>query len=132
MTSAESSPENSESGRPGHSYSITFLPANATFQVNPDRLPYGHHGRPGSILDVASAAGVTIEHACGGFGACATCHVIVRQGLDSCAAPSEEEQDRLDEAFGVTPLSRLACQCVPDGSADVVVELPRHGRNAVD
>ncbi len=114
---------------PRQSYNITFLPAKVTVEVDPGRLPYGSHGRPGSVLDVALAAGVSIEHACGGFSACATCHVIVREGTDSCGQPDEQELDRLDEAYGATPQSRLGCQCVPDGSCDVVIEIPRWGRN---
>lgn len=114
---------------PRQSYKITFLPANVTVEVDPEQVPYGSHGRPGSVLDVALAAGVSIEHACGGFSACATCHVIVRDGTDSCGQPDEQELDRLDEAYGTTPQSRLGCQCVPDGSCDVVIEVPRWGRN---
>ena len=34
-------------------------------------------------------------------------------------------------APGLTPQSRLACQCVPDGSQDLVVEIPSWNRNAV-
>ncbi len=98
-------------------------------EVNPDALPDGHVGRPGSILNLALAHGLEIDHACGGVCACATCHVIVRQGLDTCNDPSDDEEDQLDEAAGVTPKSRLACQCVPNGTQDVVVEVPAWNRN---
>lgn len=98
-------------------------------EVNPDALPDGHVGRPGSILNLALAHGLEIDHACGGVCACATCHVIVRQGLDTCNDPSDDEEDQLDEAPGVTPKSRLACQCVPNGTQDVVVEVPAWNRN---
>ena len=37
----------------------------------------------------------------------------------------------LDNAPGLTPDSRLACQAVPDGSADIVVRIPDWNRNAV-
>ncbi len=92
--------------------------------VDPQQLPTGVDGRPGSILSLALAHGVEIDHACGGVCACATCHVIVHAGLGSCNPPSEDEEDQLDEAAGVTPRSRLACQCVPDGTQEVVVEVP--------
>ena len=129
MNSPERQGEAGAGRLPRQSYKITFLPAKVTVEVDPGRRPFGSHGRPGSVLDVALAAGGSIEHACGGVSACATCHVIVRDGADSCGQPDEQELDRLDEAYGATPQSRLGCQCVPDGSCDVVIEVPRWGRN---
>jgi 2Fe-2S ferredoxin len=110
---------------PKGTYRVRFLPDGVTVEVDPERIPYGQHGLAGSILDVGLGNGVELEHACGGFGACGTCHVIVREGMESCGEPSEQEQDRLDQVFGVTPESRLGCQCVPDGSCDLVVEIPQ-------
>jgi 2Fe-2S ferredoxin len=113
-------------------YTLKIIDANGREHVialDPAKLPAHHTGQPGSILDLALANGVDLDHACGGVCACSTCHVIVRQGRDACNEPSEEEEDRLDEAYGVTPLSRLACQCVPNGSHDVVVEVPSWNRN---
>ena len=52
-------------------------------------------------------------------------------GGRSCGDASEEEEDMIDSAPAVRPTSRLACQCVPDGSADVVIEIPSWNRNAV-
>ena len=100
-------------------------------EVDPARIPYGSHGRPGSILDIALAHGVEIEHTCGGVCWCTTCHVIVREGLAACNAASEAEEDRLDHAYGLTPQSRLACQCVPDGTREIVVVVPGWNRNLV-
>jgi ferredoxin, 2Fe-2S len=120
--------------RAGGPYRVTFVDETGrehVVPVDPARIPYGHDGEPGSLLDIGLAHGVAIEHACGGVCACATCHVIVRSGGESCGEPSESEEDQLDRAYGVTPHSRLACQCVPDGSADVVVEIPAWNRNAV-
>ena len=97
--------------------------------VDPAGIPYSDHGLPGSLLDIALAHGVDIDHACGGVCACGTCHVIVRAGFEACNPPSDAEEDRLDEAYGVTPNSRLACQCVPDGTEDLVVEIPAWNRN---
>jgi 2Fe-2S ferredoxin len=57
--------------------------------------------------------------------------VIVRQGLASCPPATEDEDDQLDNAPGLTPQSRLACQTVPNGSCDVVVEVPGWNRNLV-
>lgn len=124
--------EPSRAALPARPFRITFLPAGITFEADPARFPYGSHGLPGSILDLACGAGdIGIDHACGGVCACSTCHVIVREGLDSCGETSEAEADQLDNAPGVTPRSRLACQTVPDGSRDLVVEVPGWNRNAV-
>jgi 2Fe-2S ferredoxin len=57
--------------------------------------------------------------------------VIVREGEPSCNEATEDEEDMLDLAPGLTPQSRLACQCVPDGSTDLVVEIPSWNRNLV-
>jgi ferredoxin, 2Fe-2S len=97
--------------------------------VDPARIPYGHAGRPGSILDIALAHGIDLDHACGGVCACATCHVIVREGFAACNEAGDAEENQLDRAYGLTPQSRLACQCVPDGSRDIVVEIPAWNRN---
>lgn len=97
--------------------------------VDPARIPYSRHGRPGSILDIALAHDIEIGHACGGVCACATCHVLIQAGLDSCNPATDAEEDRLDAAPGVTPRSRLACQCVPDGTQTVVAVVPAWNRN---
>ena len=112
---------------------ITFLPAGKTIEIDPGAIdPVGHHeGEPGSILDWADQHDIPIEHACGGFAACSTCHVIVREGLETCNETSEDEDDMLDEAPGLTLQSRLSCQCIPDGSKDLVVEIPAWNRNLV-
>ena len=112
-------------------YKLTFLPANVTVEVDPARVPYSRDGQKGSILEIALGNGIDIDHACGGVCACSTCHVIVKKGLESCPAASEEEEDQIDNAPGLTPQSRLACQTVPSGATDVVVEIPRWNRNLV-
>jgi 2Fe-2S ferredoxin len=70
-----------------------------------------------------------LDHACGGVCACSTCHVIVHEGLESCNEATDAELDQLDEAPGLTPKSRLGCQCVPDGTRDLVVEIPEWNKN---
>ncbi len=119
----------STAGSTSRVFRITFLPSNRTVTVDMRDLPYGHEGQPGSILDIALRHGVDIDHACGGVCACSTCHVIVREGLESCSPPGDEEEDQLDNAYGLTPRSRLACQCVPDGTRDLVIDLPSWNRN---
>jgi 2Fe-2S ferredoxin len=116
---------------PDRPYKVTFLPVNKTVDVDPKELPYSRDGAKGSILEIALGHDVEIDHACGGVAACSTCHVIVREGLESCQEPSEAELDQLDNAPGLTPKSRLACQTVPNGSRDLVVEIPSWNRNLV-
>jgi len=116
---------------PTRKYKITFLPMSKTIEVDPDKFPYDHNGLPGSILDVALGNGIEIDHACGGVCACSTCHVVVTKGLDTINEALEEEEDQLENAPDLRPNSRLACQCVPDGTSDVVVEIPEWNRNLV-
>lgn len=115
-------------------YRITFHTPDGeekTVEVDPTKAPFGRHGEPGSILDISEAHGIEIDHACGGVCACSTCHVIVRQGFDTFEEASEDEEDQLDLAPGLKPTSRLACQAVPDGTSDIVVEIPKWNRNHV-
>jgi 2Fe-2S ferredoxin len=121
--------------RPTKPYTVTFIDEGTgerkTYRMDPATFPFGEIGLDGSLLSVAQEAGVEINHSCGGVCACSTCHVYVIEGQKSCSRASEDEEDMLDEAPAVTPESRLSCQCVPDGSADVVVVVPRWNRNQV-
>lgn len=112
-------------------YTITFLPINVTIEVNPDDLPYGDTGLPGSILDIALKYGVDIDHACGGVCACSTCHCVVQDGEESLSEMSDGEDDQLSYAPGLTPTSRLSCQSVANGTRNLVVYIPNWNRNAV-
>lgn len=120
---------------PTRKYTVTFIEKEYdethVVEVDPERIPYGRTGLPGSLLDIALAADIDVEHTCGGVCACSTCHVIVRQGLASCSEATDDELDQLDNAPGLTVQSRLSCQCVPDGTMDLVVEVPAWNRNAV-
>jgi 2Fe-2S ferredoxin len=108
-------------------YKVTFLPANTVVTADSARYPCGSHGEAGSVLDIALAHGVEIEHACGGVGVCGTCHIIVRAGKLNLSPPSDDEMDVVDMAPGNTVDSRLACQAVVRG--DVTVEIPGWNRN---
>ncbi|HKB36520.1 MAG TPA: ferredoxin, partial [Gemmataceae bacterium] len=55
---------------PKTKYRITYMPSGKVFEVDPEKLPYGRHGLPGSILDISEAAGVELDHSCGGVCAC--------------------------------------------------------------
>ena len=113
------------------SYALTIRNSGQRIVVDPEKVPYGGTGIAGSILDVALSHGVDIDHACGGVCACSTCHVYIESGEASCSQASDGELDMLDLAPNVKPNSRLACQCVPDGSSDVVIEIPPWNRNLV-
>jgi 2Fe-2S ferredoxin len=117
--------------RPTKRYKVTFLPMAKTVEVDPSVERFGHDGLPLSILDIAEGAGIEIDHSCGGVCACSTCHVYVREGSESCNPSSDDEEDQLDNARGRELDSRLGCQCVPDGTEDVVVEIPAWNRNLV-
>lgn len=83
-----------------------------------------------TICDVALANGVEIEHACEKSCACTTCHVYIREGMDSLNENTETEDDMLDKAWGLDPDSRLSCQAMV-GDADLVIEIPKYTINMV-
>lgn len=63
------------------------------------------------VMEVIRDWGVPLKAECGGACACATCHVYVDEAwVDQLHPPSDEEIDRLDDAFAVEPTSRLCCQ----------------------
>ncbi|MEO5668593.1 MAG: 2Fe-2S iron-sulfur cluster-binding protein, partial [Bdellovibrionota bacterium] len=116
--------DNSGVEKPKKAYTITFLPMNVTVDVDPAKIPYDDHGIEGSVLEIAMGNGIDIDHACGGVSACSTCHIIVKEGLDTCNEANDAEYDQLDNAPKTTFQSRLACQTVPNGSRDVIVQIP--------
>ena len=65
-----------------------------------------------SVCDNLLNNDIEIEHACEKSCACTTCHVIVREGFSSLSPSSEDEDDLLDRAWGLTPVSRLSCQAI--------------------
>ncbi|MCL5953347.1 MAG: 2Fe-2S iron-sulfur cluster-binding protein [Nitrospirae bacterium] len=81
-----------------------------------------------SILEAAKAAGVPLEHNCGGVCACSTCHVIVEDGFDRLSVMEEDEEDQLDRAEGLTLKSRLGCQARING--DISVRIPPCSRGS--
>jgi 2Fe-2S ferredoxin len=110
---------------------VTFIIDGETHvaEFEPGQLEYSNHGKPESLLDVAKNFDIALEQACGGNCACTTCHVIVREGAQNLSEMEDDEADRLDTAWDLTPQSRLGCQAVVTG--DVVCELPMYTRNYV-
>ena len=97
-------------------------------EFDPTRAPFQSDGQPGSILDVLLGHEMFLEHACGGNCACTTCHIIVKKGMEYLSENTEEEDDLLDKAPGLTPTSRLGCQAViRDG--EVIIMIPRYTIN---
>ena len=64
-----------------------------------------------TLMEAGRDANLGIEGTCGGSLSCATCHVIVAPAwFPKTGAPSEDEVDMLDLAFGLSETSRLGCQ----------------------
>lgn len=98
---------------------------------HPDLCPEGktfEADTAASICDNLLDHGIEIEHACEKSCACTTCHVIVREGFSTLEPSSEDEDDLLDRAWGLTPVSRLSCQAKP-GDAKLVIEIPKYTIN---
>lgn len=84
-----------------------------------------------SLLEVAHQNGVPLEGACEGSLACSTCHVIIDPAFyDQLPAATEDEEDMLDLAFGLTHTSRLGCQIMMNDSLEgLKVSVPTATRN---
>jgi 2Fe-2S ferredoxin len=84
-----------------------------------------------SVLEIAHQNNIDLEGACEGSLACSTCHVIVEpEFFHKIPQATEEEEDMLDLAFGLSKTSRLGCQIMMSESLDgLVVRLPAATRN---
>lgn len=84
-----------------------------------------------SVLEVAHQNNIELEGACEGSLACSTCHVIVdSEWYDTLTEATEDEEDMLDLAFGLTHTSRLGCQIIMSDELDgLTVRLPAATRN---
>ena len=92
-----------------------------------------------SLLEIAHMNDIELEGACEGSLACSTCHVIVEDEdqfdlLEELSEPTDDENDMLDLAFGLTETSRLGCQIICSPELDGLrVRIPNATRNmAVD
>ena len=79
-----------------------------------------------SLMEIAQKNDIEMEGSCGGCLACATCHVIVKpEFYDKLEEKSENEDDMLDLAFGLSKTSRLCCQVLMSEELDgITVALP--------
>jgi 2Fe-2S ferredoxin len=84
-----------------------------------------------SVLEIAHRNDIDIEGACEGSLACSTCHVIVdSEWYELLKDATEDEEDMLDLAFGLTQTSRLGCQIIMTEELDgLTVALPAGVRN---
>jgi 2Fe-2S ferredoxin len=84
-----------------------------------------------SVLEIAHKNAIDLEGACEGSLACSTCHVIVaEEDFERLSDASEDEEDMLDLAFGLTHTSRLGCQIIMKEELDgLTVALPSATRN---
>jgi 2Fe-2S ferredoxin len=84
-----------------------------------------------SLLEVAHKNKIDLEGACEGSLACSTCHVVVEPDwYDVLPEATEDEEDMLDLAFGLTRTSRLGCQIIITKELDgLTVRLPAGSRN---
>ena len=71
---------------------------------------------------------IRIEHACELSCACTTCHVIVREGGQSLDDATENEEDMLDMAWGLSAQSRLSCQTIVRATP-LTIEIPKYTIN---
>ncbi len=84
-----------------------------------------------TVLEAAHNNDIDLEGACEGSLACSTCHVIVEEKFyNMLEASSEDEEDMLDLAFGLTPTSRLGCQITMTKELDgLTLVVPSETRN---
>ena len=110
---------------------ITFLPEGRTIEFEFGTMPWEHHGKPMSFLDVAENFGVDLDHACGGSCACTTCHLWIKEGAKDLSEADDDELDKLDTAADLQLNSRLGCQTVITKPGNYIVEIPKWNRNYV-
>ncbi|CAA7611961.1 (2Fe-2S) ferredoxin [Magnetospirillum sp. LM-5] len=84
-----------------------------------------------SVLEIAHRNKLELEGACEGSLACSTCHIVVApEWFAKLTEATEDEEDMLDLAFGLTSTSRLGCQVIMSKALDgLVVTLPAATRN---
>lgn len=84
-----------------------------------------------TILEIAHKNNLALEGACEGSLACSTCHIIVSdEDFERLPEASEDEEDMLDLAYGLTATSRLGCQIqITEELDELVVTLPDGSNN---
>ncbi len=73
-----------------------------------------------NMMEIAKAEELPVEGTCGGMALCASCHCYVESDHE-LPAPSDDEEDMLDQAFFVESNSRLSCQLKLTNNLDGLV-----------
>lgn len=76
-----------------------------------------------TLLDAIRASGVTIECTCESKKKHDPCHIFVLEGRKGLNKMGHPESEWLDNMVGVGSKSRLACQCVVNGTENITIEL---------
>ncbi|KAJ1725825.1 mitochondrial matrix iron-sulfur protein [Coemansia erecta] len=100
--------------------------------IEPDGNEVTATGEEGTnLMELAHENDVDLEGACEGACACSTCHVILDDKIyDELPEPTDEENDMLDLAFGLTDTSRLGCQVLLTPEMEGMrIKLPSATRN---
>uniref|UniRef100_A0A8C3VYK0 Adrenal ferredoxin n=1 Tax=Catagonus wagneri TaxID=51154 RepID=A0A8C3VYK0_9CETA len=97
--------------------------------INRDGKTLTTQGKVGdSLLDVVVENNLDIDGfgACEGTLACSTCHLIFEEHIfEKLEAITDEENDMLDLAYGLTDRSRLGCQiCLTKAMDNMTVRVP--------
>ncbi|XP_019455336.1 PREDICTED: uncharacterized protein LOC109356462 isoform X2 [Lupinus angustifolius] len=126
LTANNTSEEGSEQKE---TISVTFVDKDG--DENHIKVPIGM-----SMLEAAHENDIELEGACEGSLACSTCHVIVMdvEYYNKLEDATDEENDMLDLAFGLSETSRLGCQVIAKPELDGIrLAIPAATRNfAVD
>lgn len=77
---------------------------------------------PTNVLDFLNANSISINQSCGGNGACTTCRIFVRKGLEAFSERTELELERAEERDFLIN-ERLACQCIISDSAEIEIPI---------
>lgn len=81
-----------------------------------------------TICNILLKNNIPIEHACDQVCACTTCHVFIKEGIQSLDPSEENEDDMLDKAWGLSAESRLSCQAIIKNK-DLTIEIPKYTIN---
>jgi ferredoxin, 2Fe-2S len=92
---------------------LTFVDANGTARTVEAEVG-------STVMEAAIRNAIPgIEAECGGACACATCHVYVGDDwIETTGKAQPMEEDMLDFAFDVRPVSRLSCQIKMSAALD--------------
>ncbi len=93
-------------------HAVTFVNVNRTVEANDGD----------TLLEVSLVHDIPLMHACGGFGACTTCHLKIKEGAGHVSSMEDEEADRVETAEGNDPTSRLGCQAKVHGPVTVEIQ----------